>query len=1152
MNALRSVLLGSTIVALAVACDDTVPDGLRRTPDGNGPSVRWEPLKRPLPDLPLPNDVATFADPTSRTGLRINVSLVAPTNMEKRAREAFDDLEGWGTSSPISVAFDHAPGDDPRLPAIDLSDVQSRMSGDEFDLSNDAVYLVDLETGVPTFLDVGSGMYPVSVRDPFRYFANDPKANENNVVFETMEEGAGLSQSAYRPALDLDFDGVLDHPNTLPGAPLRPGGIRGVDDILTWYERETDTLVLRPILPLEEKRAYAVVLTDRLRGQNRQPVRSPFPAVHHPTQRTQVARLEEILRDKKLAAYYGDLAGTGLDHVAFAWTFTTMPTREDLKVLRDGLYGKGPFSHFASEYPAELEARKVVGLYPFGEEPPPGWEGMSPACGPRTKKPYVMPLAADDVRASIRTFFTQVFDLGPGEIAAVDKALDNVDHVVVGTYKSPFLLGDPKSTDPDTRFHVDFRNGTGDIRPDDVSFMLVVPKTTKTAKQPFPVSFWGHGVTGHSDEVLFYGGDYAKQGVALFAYNNPEHGLTFSSSEEALGRAVLTKNCLVPFLGAFEGGRARDVTGDGKPDSGWYWWTSHIAHTRDNVRQGILDSMQAVRALRSFDGRVGTQDYDGDGKPNVAGDFDADGVPDVGGPDVPYFAAGESLGGIMSQIQGGIEPAMIAAAPMSGGGALAMDVAVRSYGVVESVTAQMMGPFVVALPASERPLGKNDAQKAGSACAETQRSVRIVVNEGIENREIELACLEPKELGERVTVVVTNLTSGETRCARTGKDGRFGIPIPTSTGDRLDIQVYDAPDAVVSYDGCQVVEGAPVGRRISTFEQTAREAQPVADPDRTRCEDDAGCMQFRDRFYPVGSPLVAPNEGFGLRRQSPQLRRLRDLAQMGIDPADPINFAPSYMLRAMLDENGARVPPHALLAVTTVGDNFVQVASGLTFARAAGAIPFLPPSALDRYPAYADYVTPQGLYDQLGRKTPMQLLIDQGAVEGIARFGRTSAGPSCKPNAKPADMTCKAPEPLAPEDCATALFDADWLSEGAQGFDQPHPDVPLRLGRIAARHVTDGTSLAAAWEPRLRGEPRAPDETAWRAGDRVVGSVGVYVEPRGKHTWDVGSTCRVWDHATYGNALMARFFATQGKDVYYLSHPRSHACLASGTCDFFR
>ena len=119
---------------------------------------------------------------------------------------------------------------------------------------------------------------------------------------------------------------MLDHPNTLGNK-----GIPGVDNLLTWYERETDTLIIRPVVPLDEKTEYAVVLTDRLRGVNRQPVRSPFESIHHPSQRRGVARLQDVLREKRLANYFGDIAGTGLDHVAFAWTFTTQPTHEDMR-----------------------------------------------------------------------------------------------------------------------------------------------------------------------------------------------------------------------------------------------------------------------------------------------------------------------------------------------------------------------------------------------------------------------------------------------------------------------------------------------------------------------------------------------------------------------------------------------------------------------------------------------------------------------------------------------------------------------------------------------------------------------------------------------------------------------------------------------------
>ncbi len=1154
---MKRLLLSLCVLGIVFsgACNvDTAPAPLRRTPAGDGPRVKFDTSHRPLPDVPLPNDVATFPDPTSRTGRRINVSQFAPTKIEQVAREAFNSMEGWGVSSPITVAFDRGTGIDELTPAIDLDDVMQRMQGDENDPSNDPVYLVNLTTGVPMFLDAGGGYFPVVLQQPMRYFPNDEKAGESNLSFETVEEGAGLPQSAYRPELDRDFDGVLDHPNT-----LGTKGIFGVDNLLTWYERETDTLIVRPLLPLEEKTEYAVILTDRLRDGKGRAVRSPFDGVYHPSQRRGAEQVAALLGDKRRANYFGDIAGTGLDHVAFAWTFTTQPTHEDMRILRDGLYGTGPFARWKDEYPTEVTIKQPTGTAPYPEPQPDGWQSSSAACGRRAKTPYVLKLSGDDnadVRDAFHSLYRDVFTLNPGDLAAQEASTAYIDHIVVGSFKSPYLLGDPASRDIETRFHVNFQTGEGDIRPDDVDFFIVVPKTSPAHQQPFPVAFWGHGVGGNSTEELFYAGDYARQGIAMVGINEPGHGLSLSEADRRLADAILLNNCLVPFVSGLAPGRAADMNGDGVPDSGWFWWTSHIFHTRDMVRQGTLDAMQLTRVLHAFDGRRSKQDFNGDGKPDLAGDFDGDGRPDIGGPTVQYFAAGESLGGIMSEIHGGIDPYLTATAPMSGGGSLALDVGFRSYGVVEAVMGQIMGPFVIAVPASERPnKGDKDAREMlGSVCSPTQRSVRLQVNEGDNNHELEFACLNPDELAENVTVIVTNVTTGEERCARTSADGRLRIPVPMTTGDKLDVQVYNAPDVVESYDGCKLQKGVEhfAGRRINTVEKPAPRLYPVGNADTNKCDAPEGCQQFRDSFYPVGSPLVAINDGYGLRRQSPALRRFRDLAQMAYDPADPIVYAPYYMLKPLVDENGKAVPPRALLSINTVGDNFVEIAAGYSFARAAGALPFLPPTAIDRFPEYADYATPTEIYDKLGRRTPMQFLIDKHVIEGVARLNRTGgAGPKCAPNYVPGGATCPKNPVEEPYECRNALFDADWASEGRMPFDQPHAEIPLRLARMANVHAADTTSLAASWGPRLRGEPFSPDSAGWSAHDRIVGVFSHYLTAKGQHTWDVGDKCKVWDFAPYGNALTARFFASGGRDLYYLSHPTTHGCLVDATCDFF-
>ncbi len=342
----------SLALVLVLGCSmDTIPGGLQATPPGDGPVVVFDLMRRPLPEIPAPNDVATFADPTSRTGRRINVSMIAPTDLEEDARSGFAEMEGWGTFAPISVSFARGAGIAPTEAAIDLEAVRASMQRDGFDLTNDPVYVVNLTTGVPALLDVGGGAFPRTIRDLGNYYPNDPRVTEQNFLLETAEEGAGLSQADYTPALDNDFDGVLDHPDTLASL-LHPGGgqVHGVDDLLGFYERETDTLILRPIVPLKEKTEYAVVLTDRLHDTLGRSARSPFPFVYHPSQENSIAKLRAVLADSGRANYYGDLAGSGLTHVAFAWTFTTAPQVEDLRLLRDGLFGHGPFAHLQMNF----------------------------------------------------------------------------------------------------------------------------------------------------------------------------------------------------------------------------------------------------------------------------------------------------------------------------------------------------------------------------------------------------------------------------------------------------------------------------------------------------------------------------------------------------------------------------------------------------------------------------------------------------------------------------------------------------------------------------------------------------------------------------------------------------------------------------------
>src|SRR5262249_12619545 len=152
------------------------------------------------------------------------------------------------------------------------------------------------------------------------------------------------------------------------------------------------------------------------------------------------------------------------------------------------------------------------------------------------------------------------------------------------------------------------------------------------------------------------------------------------------------------------------------------------------------------------------------------------------------------------------------------------------------------------------------------------------------------------------------------------------------------------------------------------------------------CTASAGCQQFREDFYPVGSPLVAPQEGLGLERQTPDFRRLMNLAQAALDPGDPINFARLYAIAPPRDPAGQPMPPRPLVDVRTVGDYLVPTGNGRAFSRAAGALPFLQPAAAEAMPELAEWATPRELWEAWSERSPDRVLVDTYEMEGVARF----------------------------------------------------------------------------------------------------------------------------------------------------------------------
>jgi len=1076
-------LLGAMF--LLAACDGGAPvdqgplSGASLSASLRGPQVRWDLGARPLPEIPLPNDVATFPDSTSPTGVRLNASLVAPTTFESQLREGFDSLDGWGTFQPLTVAFD----DD-----LDLANLTRRMRGDDHDLRDDAVYLINLRTGVPVPLDVGDGNFVYTAKNRDGYYPNDPRGGQSNLLLETLDEDRNANDRL-DPGEDTNFDGALNH------AAVFPAGGSPDDHLTTFWEPDTRTLILRPIVPLEERTRYAVVLTSRLTGRGGRSVRSPFPSVAHPSQARDLEALDAILRER--ATYYGRLAyrpragdPADVERVTFAWTFLTQTTTSDLLAVRDGLYGRGPFAQLADIQPG-LRLREL--------------NSGAGCTADQRDRPLVIRGAA---LTNLARNLAEAVGLRGNRRETLLETFRWVDYVVFGTYRTPFLLGDPRSTDPHARWSINTRTGAIDhLGLDTVQFAMVVPKPLAGRRAPFPVAFYGHGYTGNLLDALGLGPLLASQGIATVGINAVSHGFAMDERTRTLVSTVLRGTCNEGVARALVDHRARDLNGDGMADSGGDFWTAYVFHTRDAMRQSVLDHMQLIRAMRGFDGRATSpDDLDHDGRlDDLAGDFNGDGVVDVGGPDAPYFTTGGSLGGILSMTLGAADASVWAAAPVSGGGGLT-DIGIRSTqgGVKEAVILRVMGPLMVAMPAGAYP---PDEGRTRTSCRANQTSLRFIVPDVNDTGELEVACVERGELGVGDDVVITNVRSGESRCARASADGRFRIGMPSNLDDRLEVRIFRG-DAVTDFGNCALRPDAEVRHMVSQMEVVEGDCDVHCGHIPPTLQPDARPRRWSQR----GAPLRSPAEGMGIRRQTPEMRRFLLLAQAALDAGDPISFAPLYFLRRPADHQ-----PHGLLVVNTAGDQAVPVNSGNAFARAAGAIPFLGPLALERHPALADYATPQALFDRYAR-TPNRVLVDRGVLEGLASLNRF-------------------PSPTRRD----ALFDVDDLDEGAQGFGEQRLDQPLRLVRRATRAST-AAELDAAWLPTLG---------PWN-GDTgpSVAVLNAYTRPDGGHSFSVADPDLAWDPSRYLMNIIGRFFATGGSDLYYRSHPTAHQCAVRGDCDF--
>lgn len=788
-----------------------------------GPRIIFDPLAVPIPEVPLPSDLLL-----QRTGddtLAWNVSRRAPTAMERQIRDLLPTLDGFGSFAPISVSFDQP---------IDLDSVHAG-----------SALLVDITPGDTwgelVGLDFGDGHFPIVGGG--RFWAFDDKQ-------------------------DLP-DFLLPADNDYP--------YQGETERVTHYEVETNTLILRPLVPLSAGHRYAVLLTKDIVGADTiaegedsargRPIRSPFPYKSHSAQAHLVA---EAL----------PLAELTQDELAFGWTFTVGDPDKPLQEVRDGLYGRGEFSRFSRQFPPNLGEIRDTGISHDGN-------GSD------------YPLDTRDHRYVVQgDYLDAILGVVIGISGGFSVDFEYVDYVVFGSMPTPDVRLGPRKT---------FAPDASSTQAASVPWLISIPKTTERFKPPFPVVFYFHGTGSSRFEFLALANNLARQGLATVAYDQVGHGPIVPDIKSLLaGQGLdpeqievflpLLVNFLAPDRAAeFEGlsfqeaydkllgigffaelafyGRTEDVTGDGALTSSESFFFADPFQQCGTFQQDLVDFVQFVRTLRSFS-QDAVPDAIEDPKTAsverlmqnlMAGDFNADGILDLGG-DVPIGTAGTSLGGIHAFMAAAIEPEVRTATPIAAGGGLA-DILVRSTlrQITRVIYLEVFGPLLIACPdgAGGLHLSLNDESDTCRNDPKTTAFAHIpAAPAGTAIR------LENQDNGEVETLTLT-------------EDGQgFSLPIPTDRWDELLVEV--------------------------TLPDTSSPAHRLR--------------------------VLSPYQGLALHRNSPEFRRFVAITQHALDRCDPVAFA----RRLFVDPDGR--PARSVLFENVIGDRTVPISSGISLARAAGVL----------------------------------------------------------------------------------------------------------------------------------------------------------------------------------------------------------------------
>lgn len=1089
----RLVLTCITATVTSFGCGERIPNA-PYVPSSSQTAVRYDPTSPLLNDVPWPNDGLCWLNSQDDEPCLPNVAIATLPAIISDWVSSVNDTPGWATTSTLYLPFRRA--DDAFAgPALDLSRFLTVQRDTDF--TNDAIYLIDLATGLPVPLDYGSALSSVILREPVALDPSDSHRDSPSLLVETEDErydetsgtiipaqssdDSVTGSSIYRPEWDRDSDGVLDVPvyeqgqhcigNQSDASSDRAARARCLaDNLVAVYDPILERLQIRPRAPLRESTTYALVVTNRLLDNRQRPIVSPFATAYHPSQKASGGRVEATLSKLDSSAYYGSLAGTGLTQVPFLFTFTTASPVTDFRKLASAL--------------SNTSSKNVVDGFESLE--------LDRRCGTST------------LRAALVESLSRAFELDLGERKALDGALSNISSVVKGTY-----------------FHSNFvQFGTESIRlrqtsateTIEVPFVLTIPKTTDSPGK-LSVVVVAHDVNTNRLDGFRFAGQAAHLGLGFVLYDR--YGARSPLSRERLEsiRKVVPTDCFKALESVLVPERSDTNELATSPVS------IDVLTTRDRWRASAIELWQLTQALKDASSSASW----------------AENFPRLQLTGLLGEGEGGALVGLAETLPNApktivvVDPMTSPARAWSRG---------STWGMPVSERLSIFGPRIAGVLASQLPPIRTN-------CSASESSLRVL-SSSQDYLGSEFGCLPLQaDSGVRfpkgATVVVTNVRTLERRCVGMTNLGEFSLGIPTATGDSLELLVYDGMDLVPRFgrnDECSVEPKRSTLALVRTIPNDPKRDPTIAAGlglERQSVEF-RNALDWAEAAFAPANPTTFFAE---LGHSKPGSDATGTLILLS--PGDPL----------VLPDEGLSVAVASGLVPNLPADSLItrpELAFDTTPTLLAGALKF--PTVEQ---AIAD--------GHLAESAPWLIRHDPAPVVcGVNRVDVDTLPDICRPGCAtdtdcPVDSYCNAqrcePHSIGDDLCAQSLYDEDYLAGDVSGLNAQNAVEPLRLGRYAGSPTSK--NLASLWQPRATAsstDASVPTHPDWPL---TVLSVPLS-NARGAHGIPTDNVCQRFRFGTYVPHLISRFLLTDGTAFPPITNWGDHSCLekplAKQVCSF--